>query len=499
MMAIGRLLARGLCVAMLAFAAAPVAASPWAEVGDARLRADIENLAAHGILDDMTTTWPLPWGQISARISERGDRPMPPFVRRSLERVRARLERETRIDRLELSATARLAGETALVRDFATTARKEYDASASAEYLFSTTALRLTVGGQGQVDGEDSDLVFDGSYIAQALGNWIVYGGTIDQWWGPGRISSLILSNNARPFPRIGIMRNADEPFETPWLSWLGPWHLNAFVGLLNDHRAVKNVILTGFRLAINPVPGFEFAAFRTTMLCGDGINCDLNSLQSVAFLGDDNVVAGDTKNVTNGIGGADATFTSTLGGVDYSLYGQFIGEDIARGFFADISFLAGASLWGAAGHAGGLWRLTVEHSDTRAKLNNINKGPNITYEHAVFRSGYRFIGRSLGFSLDGDSRLTSVVASLTDLRDVTYRLAYHRAQINHDGTTINGAFAVPLSADREDINIVEAGVTVPWRNTVFALEGRVRDDSPNSPGEKDFDAAVEVSWSVRF
>ncbi len=43
-------------------------------------------------------------------------------------------------------------------------------------------------------------------------------------WWGPGWISALALSNNARPIPQIGISRIDTSPFKTKWLSWMGPW-----------------------------------------------------------------------------------------------------------------------------------------------------------------------------------------------------------------------------------------------------------------------------------
>jgi hypothetical protein len=54
--------ARRVCLAMavLLCGALPSLASPWAEVGDNQLRGDIEILASAGVLDDVTTHWPLP-------------------------------------------------------------------------------------------------------------------------------------------------------------------------------------------------------------------------------------------------------------------------------------------------------------------------------------------------------------------------------------------------------------------------------------------------------
>jgi len=36
-------------------------ASPWVEVGDAQLRSDLEILQAYGLVDNLATTWPIPW------------------------------------------------------------------------------------------------------------------------------------------------------------------------------------------------------------------------------------------------------------------------------------------------------------------------------------------------------------------------------------------------------------------------------------------------------
>jgi hypothetical protein len=43
------------------FAGATAKASPWAEPGDVQLRSDIEILANAGLIDGITTQWPLPW------------------------------------------------------------------------------------------------------------------------------------------------------------------------------------------------------------------------------------------------------------------------------------------------------------------------------------------------------------------------------------------------------------------------------------------------------
>ena len=41
--------------------------------------------------------------------------------------------------------------------------------------------------------------------------------------------------------------------------------------------------------------------------------------------------------------------------------------------------------------------------------------------------------------------------------------------------------------------------MNTPWRNGTIGIEFRFQDDEPNSPGESEFEAALEVSWTIRF
>src|ERR1700679_1827928 len=81
-------------LAPLAFAA-PVLASPWAEVGDSALRSDIEILAAAGVIDDLTSHWPLPWMAIARKIEAASLANQPASVRDAADRVLARAHSET--------------------------------------------------------------------------------------------------------------------------------------------------------------------------------------------------------------------------------------------------------------------------------------------------------------------------------------------------------------------------------------------------------------------
>src|SRR5208282_4732093 len=70
------------------FFASPASASPWAEVGDSQLRSDIEVLASAGVIDNITTQWPIPWAGILYRLDRAGAlEGQPDYVRAAAARV----------------------------------------------------------------------------------------------------------------------------------------------------------------------------------------------------------------------------------------------------------------------------------------------------------------------------------------------------------------------------------------------------------------------------
>src|SRR5215469_6628728 len=258
------------CIAVLCISVSGVHASPWAEVGDAQLRSDIEVLAAAGVIDGITTHWPLPWAGILSDLRDDGRMSnQPEFVRAAAARVFAVAQSQMHFGSLRTSAWVDATNEPSVVRGFDALGRGTVQGQVSAEYMASTTSIRANVG--GIVDARTGKTAFmpDDSYIAQKIGGAVVYAGYLTHWWGPGWISALSLSNNARPMPQIGIARDDTSAFESPWLSWIGPWQLEFLVGWFDDSRVATNTIFDGLRFTFNPLPGLEIALARTDEMCG--------------------------------------------------------------------------------------------------------------------------------------------------------------------------------------------------------------------------------------
>jgi hypothetical protein len=483
--------ATALCLLALLLVPSASRASPWAEPGDAQLRSDIEILAAYGLIDNLTTTWPLPWAQV-ARMLKSPPTGLPPHVRQSLARVRARFDAQTALHQPAVRTQAAVTSEPTLVRGFDARARQEIDARAGVEYLWNSTAARLNLGLQSDFGFDDTDVALDGSYVAQELGNWLVYAGYLDHWWGGGWVGSLILSNNARPFPKIGVMRNNPHGFETPWLSWIGPWQINAFVGVLeDDFQDVENPAVVGGRLAFSPFSWLELGASRTIQICGDGRPCSLKTWWR-AVTGNDNDVDPDPSNQ---LAGFDARISSRVGDYPFSVYAQYIGEDEAGGLPSKAAGLVGASVAGPVGRSGGSWRATIEYADTATSVLSGDKNYNVLYESRSYPSGYRYRGRALGHSVDNDAKIFSATFSLTDTRDWTYRLGYHHARLNRDDVALRNT----VSATSETVNLLEVGVDVPWDYGVLSVSFRFQDDQPDTPGDKDFLFAAEAGWAYKW
>jgi hypothetical protein len=484
-------------------------ASPWAEVGDTQLRSDIEVLAAAGVIDNITMQWPLPWGGVLYRL----DRPgalngQPEYIREAAARVRARGMAETQTHRLHASVVMDGTNAPDVVRGFDAMGRQNFQGQAIVDYLWDTTAIHLAVGAQSttssylwntaavnavpgaQVTGHrDRQIVLlDGSYIAQRIGNVAVYAGTMSHWWGPGWISALSLSNNARPFPQIGITRIDTTPFDTPLLRWLGPWQFEFLVGWLNGPRVAKNSAWDGLRFSINPMPGLEIAVARVQELCGTGHPCKPFAEWANIFN------TGKNPGKDNGQGNIDVKYTGSLANYPFEIYMQLMNEDSNPIVYSGTSHVFGASVWLPVNRTA--VRLTLEYASSLATKNVFSFGEyryGYAYNDGKYVDGMRYRDRTLGFSLDSDSRLASLQASWIGSHAWVYTLTYHRAWIGSP----NSVGANIVSTTPVTVNIGEARIRMPWSWGALDVAGRVQDDRPRP--DKGFQAAVEASLIVNL
>ncbi len=483
-------LARLLVVALAASLVwAPAGASPWAEVGDSQLRSDIEVLAAAGVIDGITTHWPLPWASIVTRLKARGGLgDQPGTVRAAAERVLKTAERQMQFGAVRATATIDGTNSASVVRGFDSLGRETAQGQFSVEYMGDTTAIRLGAGAELHAHTGRTAFVPDGSYVAQKIGGAVVYAGYLTHWWGPGWISALSLSNNARPFPQIGIERDETSAFTSPLLSWLGPWQAEFMVGLLDDSRLAVNTIYDGLRVTFNPLPGLEIGLARTQEMCGTGHACV--PLKYYFEFANNNA----HPNHTNDEGVIDIKYSSIAGQTPFQVYMQLMNEDSNPISHSGTSHLFGTSIWLPLGDDP--VRLTAEYTDSVATLDIFSFGDvlhGVAYNNGDYPDGMRYRGRTLGFSLDSDSALLTVQANWRDRDDWNYQLTFHHAAVSDPN---NSAGNVVTTAPVH-INMGEARVSFPWRDVRIELAGRLQDDQPRP--YHGFQASIEAAITYTF
>jgi hypothetical protein len=475
----------------LCWTAAPSRASPWAEVGDAQLRSDIEILAAAGVIDNITSQWPIPWKGILTRLS-RADAldGQPSYVVQAAHRVEQMGHAQVSEGGIRAQASVDATNRPDVVRAFDALGREDAQGQMSAEAIFDTTAIRLSVGAQTTNKKDHQTLLLDGSYLAQEVGGAVVTVGYLTHWWGPGWISALQLSNNARPFPQVGIERLDTAPFRSPWLSWIGPWQMEFFAGWLNGPRVARNTLYDGLRVSFNPLPGLEIDLARTDELCGEGHPCK----PLATYFDFQNST--DHPSRTNDEGTIDLRYAGMVGRHPFSLYTQMMNEDTNPLWHSGSSHLVGGTIWFPLSDTP--LRLTAEYTDSIATHDIFSFGRDFygfTYNDYKYPDGMRYRDSTLGFSLDSDSRLATLQASWSSNANWTYTLAYHRADI---GAAQTPPGANILTKVPTDIDIGEARVGLPLFSVMrLDIEGRIQDEQ--LPPKKGFAAAIETALTVRL
>jgi hypothetical protein len=87
----------------------------------------------------------------------------------------------------------------------------------------------------------------------------------------------------------------------------------------------------------------------------------------------------------------------------------------------------------------GGLQHRThLEVSDTECREGGFGfaeRKPNCAYEHAIYRTGYRYMGRSMGHGADGDGLIYSFGSTLVQSAGHSWNVSVRYMEINRSGT----------------------------------------------------------------
>jgi hypothetical protein len=330
------------------------------------------------------------------------------------------------------------------------------------------------------------------------LGNWLLSANTLDRWWGPAHQSSLILSNNARPMPTLMVERAAAMPFESSWLSWIGPWRLNFGLSQMEHERLdVDAPLFMAIRAVVMPFKDIEIGFSRTAQFCGEGRPCNLETLKDM-LIGNDNpgFDATPESEPGNQMGGFDLRWNSPIGSWPYAIYSQYIGEDESG--YTPAKFLAqfGIETWKPLA-GGGLVQGFAEYADTTCSAVS-GKGPyfDCAYIQGLFnRDGYRYKGRVIGHTTEQDSRSGAIGATYTATDGSLWSATLSGGKFNRDGSPDPTNL---LSEGPADYAAVELGWRGQWHGQRFDVDLGAESFKPEG-ASRDVGAFGFIRWSHEF
>ena len=485
---------RTLAIAVLIFGLTNARAAPWAEVGDAQLRSDIETLAMAGVIDNLTTEWPVPWTRILDRLADSAALSgQPSWVVDAAQRIRHQAASQMSPDTTSFSSYLDATNAPEVVRGFDALGRENVQTQGILAWNGESTFIQLAAGLQSHDHFDSQTVLPDGTYIAKQFSGVAVYAGYMTHWWGPGWISALSLSNNARAIPQIGISRLGSSPFKTKWLSWMGPWQAEFFVGVLRSDLLSGNTLIDGLRFNFNPAPGLDIGLERMDESCGHDHPC--NPLNYFNFT---NSNAHPSK--TNDQGDIDIKYSHALGAVDLSAYLQFMNEDSNPIYHSASSHLAGITGWLPVGHT--RVRITAEFTDSIATTDIFSFGDYIdgaAYNDSKYIGGMRYRDRALGFSLDDDSKLATLQVGWLGAYNVTWTLSYHHADINAvPPASPTSSYLNFVSPAAVPISIGEARASFPLLDHFTVdIEARYSSDQPRPAHGPQGAGEVRLKYSL--
>lgn len=476
-------------------------AGPWINPGDETLRHHLQVLSDAGAVTVPITTWPLMWSGIKQDLESLSPGKLSSAQALSLSYVRFALRRDTGDDiRYNLRGDVRQ--DPRLFTDFGDSQRDQAETSLSADWMGKHLAGRLKISYTDDAN-DDPNAKLDGSYISTVLGNWAFTAGSIERWWGPGWQNSLILSTNARPAPSLSLQRNHSAAFETPWLSWIGPWHLETFMARLESDRYVSNALLWGARFTFRPINHLEIGLTRTAQWGGEGRPSGFSTFIDLISGKDNRGDAGIDQNNEPGnqLGGIDWRLSGTFfDDTGLGFYGQWIGEDESNALPSRFTMLMGldASIMSESVQH----RLYIEFSDTTAEgfKGSGSDRPNYAYEHGIYRNGYRYRNRAFGSATDNDSRMLTFAHDLFMGDDQQFSWSVSRVELNRDGNDTQPPAGNTLSyAARTDLWLADARYSILFNPWQLSLGLDYQSEDLTYAGESIGGAGAYAAWEARW
>lgn len=310
--------------------------------------------------------------------------------------------------------------------------------------------------------------------------------GKLSTWYGPARHGSLILTNNAAPYPGVRI-RNPEPIPLTGWFRFLGNVQYDFFAARMEKKPLYSHSTFVGTRLAARPKPWLELGLTRVLHYGGDGRSNGLSEF--LTDYGGKN----HPSDRSNTLAGYDVTLTLPFRVQPVQIYWDRAGEGDNRLLGTGLPW---PSQWG---NILGIYLpkvASISRLDLRAEYADNYSGYAKTagwYSHSAYPHFYR--GDVMGHPMGGSSR-DWFFGSRYFLRPSTFaELSYER--ILHD-KGIQPSIGFP----GERHTVWSAGLTgwltKNWRGEAHASMDRVTTQGgvPGSSGT-DFTASLAFAYQL--
>ena len=268
-------------------------------------------------------------------------------------------------------------------------------------------------------------------------------------------------------------------------------------MGELDDERSIRNAQLFAVRGTFRPPrTGLEIGVSRAAQWCGDDRPCNLSTFGDL-------LVGNDNGGVNVAVGGEPG---NQLGGFDIrwrlpkqvpvAFYMQWIGEDGRGGGGAIGAWMRqlGAEHWGQIGELN--HRTHFEVSDSMCREGGFGFSemkPNCAYGHSIYRTGYRYQGRSIGHSGDGDTLSYSFGSTLVQSAGHLWNVSLRYMEINRKGSPDSRHTLTPTPLELIDLQISHERQT-RYGRLHAGIGYSLRDDLASNVSNSDISAFMQ--WS---
>jgi hypothetical protein len=486
------------CLSLMSYSvSSELLSEPWVNTSDSYLRSCIDTLSQAGILNIPVNTYPLMWKSINAELVDAIDSGVDEAYQPALRCVKRALNYAKKDHfGFRISAT----NDNQQAHAFGEVFREELGGNFYKSFVGKNWAFKSSVHLRSNPDDakDHHSKTYEGSYVAGIFGNWVASYDQVPQWWGPGKDSALALSNNAIAFPALRLTRHASEPFESPWLSWIGPWSFTTYLGEQEHSNEMSGINLWGMRINWRPLQSLEIGMTRTTQWGGEGRSENLRTFWNL-IIGNDNHADAENPNAIsienepgNQLAGLDFTYhLAPTTGIPATFYMEVIGEDEAGGLPSHTIHLLGANYFLQTEQAS--HQFYFETSDTMALCGYESNISNCAYQNHLYPEGYRRYGRSMGSTYDNDA-LTHVLGYQIQTQAWQGFAKLKFLDLNRDlqegGNTV--------SPNGQSETVVQLGGRWPLLSGKLNAVATFKQIEMNNQSNEN-DALLSISWEVHY